>query len=101
MVDIWEGDKGPKIRGRSRAGLGGPNCLFHVKSFLALLYTIGNIAVWGGVMPSGPLNPPLLKIQTDTKSLIVFHKILMITYLQYLANFLIKSVQLLSGVPSS
>ena len=27
--------------------LGGLYSLFHVKSFLALLFTIGNIAVWG------------------------------------------------------
>ena len=48
MVDIWEGDKGRKFRGGSRAGLGGPNYLFHVKSLLTLLFTKGNIAVLGG-----------------------------------------------------
>ena len=41
--------------------MGGPNCLFHVKSFLKLLFAIGNIAVWGGgVMPSGSRGVRLL-----------------------------------------
>ena len=26
----------------------GPFCLFHVRSFLTLLFSIGNIAIWGG-----------------------------------------------------
>ena len=32
---------------------GGHNCLFHVKSFVILLFAIGNIAFWG----NGPLPP--------------------------------------------
>ena len=35
---------------------GGLNCLFHVNSFLTLLFAIGNIAVWGAC----PLDPSLL-----------------------------------------
>ena len=31
--------------------LGGLHCLFHVSSFLALLFPIGNIAVWEGIAP--------------------------------------------------
>ena len=44
------------IQGGSRAGLrgGGHNFLFHVKSFLTLLFTIGNIAVWGAMDPRIP-----------------------------------------------
>ena len=40
-------------RSGSRAGLwGGLNCLFHVKSFLMLLFAIGNIAVWAPPAPA-------------------------------------------------
>ena len=39
--------------------LGGLNCLFHVKSFLALSFAIRNIAVWGTMAP-GPMSPPLV-----------------------------------------
>ena len=31
---------------------GGVNCLFHVKSFLTLLFAIGNIADWGPWRPA-------------------------------------------------
>ena len=34
------------------------NYRFHVKSFLTLQFSIGNIAVWGAMAPS-PLYPPL------------------------------------------
>ena len=34
---------------------GGHKCHFHVKSFLTLLFTIGNIAIWGPCPPNLPL----------------------------------------------
>ena len=41
----------------SRTGLWGDHkCLFHVKSFLTLLFAVGNIAVWGHGPP--PLDTP-------------------------------------------
>ena len=38
--------------------LGGHNCLFHLKSFLTLLFAIGNIAV-GGHGPRPPGSAPV------------------------------------------
>ena len=58
--------KGSKSGADPELDFGGSICLFHEKSFLILLFTIGNIAVWW-VMPSGPLDPPLLKMQVDKK----------------------------------
>ena len=43
---------------------GGPSysfyCLFHVASFLTLLFAIENIAIGRGAWPLDPLDPPLL-----------------------------------------
>ena len=47
------------------------NYLLHVKSFLTLLFAIGNIAVWRPC-PVGPLNPTLLKIPIDKKGHLLF-----------------------------
>ena len=33
---------------------GGHNCLYRVKSFLTLLFAIGNIAIWGTMAPRPP-----------------------------------------------
>ena len=56
-------------RGESRAGIwgrgrnpeldfwGDHKCLFHVKSFITLLFAIGNIAVWGSCPPAPWIRP--------------------------------------------
>ena len=38
---------------------GGDKCLFHVESFLILLFAIGDIAILGGHGPPAHLDPPL------------------------------------------
>ena len=35
-------------------GFRGHSCLFHVKSFLALLFAIENIVLWGTMAPQPP-----------------------------------------------
>ena len=37
----------------------GLNYLCHVKSFLTIVFAIGNIAIWGSHGPNHPLDPPL------------------------------------------
>ena len=49
-------------RGRSTAGhWGGLNYLFHLKSFLKLLFAVENTAVWGAMVPALRIRPRLHK----------------------------------------